>query len=729
MDGGLGQLTLRRRVYAAATLELWHATGPDGADVALTLLEPGSAHDPERAERVARAAESGARLHGPHLVPATGHGVLDDRLGLTRGWVTGDPLDHPRFRGGMHPAFAVGVVEQLVGALDSAWPDVGVHGDLRSRHVVVTTAHPPQVVLVGFEWARLAPSGPAPGPDGRHLAPELFDGAAASPSGDVYSVAFLLHGMLSGVPPFADGRVPADGVREVPSVGGPLCGPWDELLQRALAVEPGERPATGAELAEQARKALEAWRRDATGPGTLPPPAAAPGPGRPDADGPGPGSTDPVTATGADPAPDQDSGTGPDTRDTADDSAGDPDAGTGSDPRAGTDTGREDDATDTRATDDRATDGEADAPTDDPAPDAAPDPATVRDGDRFARRPGSPRTRRPRWGSPRRPASRLVYAALAAAAAVLSVAGVAFALSGTTAAPPDGGVAVGGDPVAVATSPDARTVVVSDASGSVAVVDLAARAVTARIPVGVAPRGIAVERYGRLAFVANSGSDSVSVIDIGSRAVVATVPTGEAPVAVTVRADGARAYVANEQSADITVIDTSTLAVVGTIDVAMLPWKTLEGIAVSRDGGRAVVTLDSGWGDDTVQVVDLATGRVTGDVVVGHSPAGVALSPDGRRAWVADSGAGTVSVADLDIGARTRTIPVGGTPTAVHLGRDGLAYVPGAGDGVAALDVTASERVADPAPGVDAVAMSIAVRGRALHLVGDDGVLTTVDLP
>jgi len=64
----------------------------------------------------------------------------------------------------------------------------------------------------------------------------------------------------------------------------------------------------------------------------------------------------------------------------------------------------------------------------------------------------------------------------------------------------------------------------------VTVVDTSTSTVLTTIPVGADPIGIAVNRAGTQAYVANSGIDEVSVIDT-SDSVVATVAVGTTPIA------------------------------------------------------------------------------------------------------------------------------------------------------------------------------------------------------
>jgi YVTN family beta-propeller protein len=79
--------------------------------------------------------------------------------------------------------------------------------------------------------------------------------------------------------------------------------------------------------------------------------------------------------------------------------------------------------------------------------------------------------------------------------------------------------------------------------------------VSSSIPVGQAPRGIAVSRDGRRLYVTNAWSDTVSVVDTARRQVVQTLPTGFEPAGVVSDDAGTTLYVANRLSADISVID------------------------------------------------------------------------------------------------------------------------------------------------------------------------------
>ena len=96
-------------------------------------------------------------------------------------------------------------------------------------------------------------------------------------------------------------------------------------------------------------------------------------------------------------------------------------------------------------------------------------------------------------------------------------------------------------------------------------------------------------------------------------------------------------------------------------------------MAITPDGKHAYV---ANHGDGTVSVITTATGAVSAPITVGNGPAGVAITPDGKHAYVTNSGDGTVSVITTATGAVSAPITVGNGPVGVAITPDGKhAYV------------------------------------------------------
>ena len=120
------------------------------------------------------------------------------------------------------------------------------------------------------------------------------------------------------------------------------------------------------------------------------------------------------------------------------------------------------------------------------------------------------------------------------------------------------------------------------------------------------------------AYVTNCNSNTVSVIATATNTVTATIPVGSVPCGVAVTPDGGTAYVTNGRDNTVSVIATATNTVTATIPVGRRP----EGVAVTPDGSAVYV---ANFDSNTVSVITTATNTVTATIPVGSAPAGVGI--------------------------------------------------------------------------------------------------------
>ncbi|MFJ9447007.1 PxKF domain-containing protein [Kitasatospora sp. NPDC101235] len=219
-----------------------------------------------------------------------------------------------------------------------------------------------------------------------------------------------------------------------------------------------------------------------------------------------------------------------------------------------------------------------------------------------------------------------------------------------------------------AAGPAQLVYVANDRSNSVTAYDPATGTVVATIPVGTAPRDVALSPDGTQAYVTNSGSNSVSVIDTASNTVAATIPVSNHPVPVAFSPDGAHAYVGQGASqGGVAVIDTATRMVAATVPVGGQPTS----LQVTQDGGRAYV---GNFTNNVVEVIDTATNTVTATIAEpagAYSPAGLAIAPNGVSVYVTNYNSGNVTVIDTASSAVTALVPVGSQPFGVTVTPDG----------------------------------------------------------
>jgi DNA-binding beta-propeller fold protein YncE len=160
------------------------------------------------------------------------------------------------------------------------------------------------------------------------------------------------------------------------------------------------------------------------------------------------------------------------------------------------------------------------------------------------------------------------------------------------------------------------------------------------VAIGKQPSGMAINRAGNLALIANRADNSISVLSIQGNQVrlVDTVTIGEQVSHVAFTPDGKRALAAKFPGHKVALLEVEGQRVTYTkrdLAVGLWPYN----LDITPDG-RLALTADNGNAGgsdgnvDTVSVIDLEANppRVIDKVVVGDAPEGFAISPTGRLA-------------------------------------------------------------------------------------------------
>lgn len=275
----------------------------------------------------------------------------------------------------------------------------------------------------------------------------------------------------------------------------------------------------------------------------------------------------------------------------------------------------------------------------------------------------------------------------------------------------------------------------NEGDGTVSVLDLASgETVGGPIAAEAGSGALAITPDGKKAYVANHEADNVTVIDTASNTTLGgPIEVGDGPRGVAVSPDGSRVYVGNENSGTVSVIDTASDEVVDEI----VGVDGARGLAVSPDGKRLYVGQHASEAvSETVWVVDTESDEVVGEpIIVGGNPQGIAFTPDGSRAFVANLFSWTVSVIDTATENVIDTVPVGSSPVGVDITPDGSrAYVANYGpDTVSVIDTESDEEVGEPievGEGPRGVAFSADGKRAYVttgYLTGEPGAVSTID--
>ncbi|WP_319456167.1 MULTISPECIES: serine/threonine-protein kinase [unclassified Mycobacterium] len=247
--------------------EVWRAydTSIDRV-VALKMLLPHYAQDPEFDKRFRREARAAARLDDPHVVPIHDVGEIDGRLYVTMRLINGTDLQTLLNAGPLDNERAVHIVEQIASALNDAHQVGLVHRDVKPSNILVSRND--FAYLIDFGIARgtgdttLTSANTTIG-TWSYMAPERFSTGDVEPSSDVYALACVLYQCLTGELPFPGTTLEQVAVSHMvmppprPSTERdtvPMA--LDEVIATGLAKKPTDRYQSTVEMAAAARQAI-----------------------------------------------------------------------------------------------------------------------------------------------------------------------------------------------------------------------------------------------------------------------------------------------------------------------------------------------------------------------------------------------------------------------------------------------------------------------------------------
>ncbi len=231
-------------------------------EVALKILDPLLMRDPVWVKRFKREARAVASFKHPHIVSiyeiGQAEGVLYIAMELAQG---GNLEDRIQQLGRLSWEETLRLVQEMASALDYAHGKGVLHRDLKPANVLLD----PETgsVLTDFGFVRILAdnsmsvslSGGVVGTPA-YIAPEVWKGQNATAQTDLYALGCILYEMLAGEKRFTGQTSPA--VMMAHFKPPPLPTDWPEdvppgvnqVLERAMAMEPEDRYASAGELAE-----------------------------------------------------------------------------------------------------------------------------------------------------------------------------------------------------------------------------------------------------------------------------------------------------------------------------------------------------------------------------------------------------------------------------------------------------------------------------------------------
>jgi len=283
----LGAYRLGRRLGAGGIGAVYAATHVrTGRAYAVKVLLPDAADDATSAARFRREAEALAAVGHAGIVAVHDFDVTDDGVAyLVMDKLEGEDLDARLARGPLSLAATQDLLHQVGSALATAH-DAGIlHRDLKPSNVFLARrpGSPERAVLLDFglaklmegEHAKLTATGATMGTP-MYMSPEQAQGLPVDRRTDVYALGAVLFECLTGRPPFDGPHVTAI-LAKVLTAPPPRLRDWnpelpralDDVIVRALAKDPSERPASVPALVAAVNEAIGDAPSDVAGAGAL----------------------------------------------------------------------------------------------------------------------------------------------------------------------------------------------------------------------------------------------------------------------------------------------------------------------------------------------------------------------------------------------------------------------------------------------------------------------------
>jgi YVTN family beta-propeller protein len=218
----------------------------------------------------------------------------------------------------------------------------------------------------------------------------------------------------------------------------------------------------------------------------------------------------------------------------------------------------------------------------------------------------------------------------------------------------------GGPSLLVGPLPDGRLLVAVEEAARLRLLDPRGWKLAAEFPTGKRPFPPAFTSDGRQALVPSYDDGTVTVVDLWNQRVVATVPVGPKLSGGAVLPGDSEYAVAVRGEDRIAWFSTAEHREVGTLreGIGQGPFS----LVVSPDGRQAFV---NNTGSHDISVIDLATRRVTARVPVGEIPIVLAVHPLGETLWVSCEGAHRLHILSIPKAPPPPAAPPAAAPTEV----------------------------------------------------------------
>jgi serine/threonine-protein kinase len=237
-------------------------------NVAIKVLFPEFAVDPNFVERFRREAQAAANLNHPNIVNVFDWGKHGGTYFIAMEYVDGRTLaDILRSNGHLTSKQAAEIASEVAAALGFAHAAGLVHRDIKPANILIGTNGSVKVADFGIARAMNAPTesnltqaGAVMG-TATYFSPEQAQGAQPDPRSDLYSLGIVMYEMIAGRPPFTGENPVSIAYKQVHDYPTPLNRlvadvprSFEAIVAKLLTKDPAVRYSTADSLREDLRR-------------------------------------------------------------------------------------------------------------------------------------------------------------------------------------------------------------------------------------------------------------------------------------------------------------------------------------------------------------------------------------------------------------------------------------------------------------------------------------------
>jgi serine/threonine protein kinase len=250
--------TLKRKLGQGGMAAVFLAVQESfGREVALKIMVPSLAKEPDFAERFMREARTMAGLSHPNIIVVHDVGSANGLYYYAMACHAGGDLTQRIRGGGLTPQEAMRVTREIADALAYAHEQGFVHRDIKPDNVLFRERDD-AAILTDFGIAKsmnndanqLTQAGSTVGTP-KYMSPEQARGQRLDGRSDLYSLGVMLYEMLTGLPPYQAQEAVTLAIKHcqdpIPRLPAELAR-FQPLIDRLLAKDPSQRHPNGREV-------------------------------------------------------------------------------------------------------------------------------------------------------------------------------------------------------------------------------------------------------------------------------------------------------------------------------------------------------------------------------------------------------------------------------------------------------------------------------------------------